>query len=163
MYEELWAGVELKIQNAVFHLRQMEQSLDPPEQTQENVALQVSGAIIHTDWQRSIYAHFDAFLSATRSVPEVIQCCFGVDLGHPVMRIWFDKMVDAERDRRKEFKKEFKTAYDTFRALPLGNARHISEHRSGVAPVVVTITGMFGITYVGDPVKHSQCRNSAYR
>lgn len=154
MHEHLWAGVELKLQNAVFHLRQMERSLDPPEQTAENVALQASGAIIDTGWQRSIYAHFDAFLSTTRSVPEIIQCCFGVDLGHPVMRNWFDKMTASEQGRRSEFKKKFKTAYENFRALPLGNARHISEHRSGVAPVIVRITGMFGITYVGDPVKH---------
>src|SRR5207248_2831362 len=35
---------------------------------------------------------------------------------------------------------------------PLSSARHISEHRRGFASVTVTVTGRFGITYVGDPV-----------
>ena len=88
-------------------------------------------------WQRSFYAHLDAFLSAARSVPEIIQCCFGVDEGHPIMKSWFGKLPDTEQLRRHEFKKQFKISYDSFRALPLGKVRHISEHRTGVAPVKV--------------------------
>ena len=72
MHEHLWAGVELKLQNAVFHLRQMERSIDRFEQTEESAELQASGAIFDTGWQQSIYAHVDAFLSAARSVPEII-------------------------------------------------------------------------------------------
>src|SRR5262249_32900207 len=45
------------------------------------------------------------------------------------------------------------TDYETFRALPLGTARHISEHRTGVPPVIVTVTGRFGLTYSGGPTK----------
>ncbi|MGH6636950.1 MAG: hypothetical protein ACRED0_12755, partial [Gammaproteobacteria bacterium] len=66
----------------------MDRSLQPPEQTTNNVVLEASGAIIDTGWQRSFYAHFDAFLSATRSVPWIIQCCFGADLANNVMRDW---------------------------------------------------------------------------
>ena len=152
MHEELWAGVELKLQNAEFHLQGMGRSLEPPERTATNVALQASGAIIDTGWQRSFYAHLDAFLSAARSVPEIIQCCFGVDEGHPIMKSWFGKLRETERLRRHEFKKQFKISYDGFRALPLGTVRHISEHRTGVAPVKVTISGLFGVTYIGGPV-----------
>jgi hypothetical protein len=152
MHEELWAGVELKLQNAEFHLQQMGRSLEPPEQTHWNVALQASGAIIDTGWQRSFYAYFDAFLSAARSVPEIIQCCFGVDLGHPTMKTWFKSLPVSEQTRRKGFRRQFKIDYDNFRALPLGTARHISEHRTGFAPVKVTISGMFGVTYIGSPV-----------
>lgn len=98
----------------------MGRSIQPPEQTAINVALQTSGALIDTGWQRSFYAYFDAFLSAARSVPEIIQCCFGVDLGHPDMEQWFKNELPAdERDRRHEFKKKFKPHYDRFRALPL--------------------------------------------
>jgi hypothetical protein len=68
-HEELWAGVELKLQYAEFHLQQMSRSLEPPERTHMNVALEAAGAIIGTDWQISLYAHFDALLSAARSVP----------------------------------------------------------------------------------------------
>jgi hypothetical protein len=152
MNEELWAGVELKLQHAEFHLHRMGESLEPPERTGTNVAMQAPGAIIDTGWQRSFYAHLDAFLSAARSVPEIIQCCFGVDEGHSEMRTCFKRLPEAERLRRQEFKKQFKGSYESFRALRLGTVRHISEHRTGVAPVKVTISGMFGVTYIGGPV-----------
>jgi hypothetical protein len=75
MDEKLWAGVELKLQSAEFFFEMMGRSLQPPKQTSINVALQASGAIIDTDWQRSFYAYLDAFLSTARSVPEIIQSC----------------------------------------------------------------------------------------
>jgi hypothetical protein len=151
MHEELWAGVELKLQNAEFHLQRMGRSLEPPERTHRNVALEASGAIIDTGWQRSFYAHLDAFLSATRSVAEIIKCCFGVD-SHPAMTAGFDQLPAEEQDRRRKFRRQFQTYYDGFCRLPLGTARHISEHRTGYAPVTVTINGSFGVTYTGGPV-----------
>ena len=155
MDEKLWAGVELKLQNAEFFFEMMGRSLQPPKQTSINVALQASGAIIDTDWQRSFYAYLDAFLSTARSVPEIIQCCFGVDLGHPEMKKWFNTLPADEQDRRHEFKKAFQPHYDGFRALRLGTARHISEHRTGVAPATVRINGrfLFGMIYIGGPVE----------
>jgi hypothetical protein len=42
-------------------------------------ALESMGVIVDDGWHRAFYAHLDAFLSATRSLPEIIQCCFGVD------------------------------------------------------------------------------------
>jgi hypothetical protein len=155
MDEKLWAGVELKLQYAEFHFDKLGRSLQPPKQTSTNVALQASGAIIDTGWQRSFYAYLDAFLSRARSVPEIIQCCFGVDdRGPREIKEWFKKLPADELDRRQEFKKHFKRHYDCFRALPLGRARHISEHRTGVAPVTVTISGRFGVTYIGNAVEH---------
>jgi hypothetical protein len=63
-------------------------------------------------------------------------------------------LADQEGNgRRREFQDKFKLDYDTFCALPLGTARHISEHRTGVAPVTVTVTGRFGVTYRGSPTK----------
>ena len=162
MHEKLWAGIELKLQHAAFHLRKMEQSIEPAELTATNVAIMSTGAIIDTRWQQSFYAHFDAFLSAARSVPEIIQCCFGVDEGHNAMKQWLRILSVAEQDRRAEFKRLFKKNYDDFRSLPLGKARQISEHRTGVVPVTVTISGLFGVTYIGgpaNPVPTSETRN----
>ncbi len=150
MDEKLWAGVELKLQNAEFFLDKMGRSIQPPERTSINVVLQSSDVIIDTGWQRSFYAYFDAFLSTARSVPEIIQCCFGEDLGHADMKKWFNALPADEQVRRQDFKKAFKSDYDGFRALPLGTARHISEHRTGVAPVTATISGWFGVTYIGN-------------
>jgi len=154
MDEKLWAGVELKLLYAEFHFDMMGRSIQPPKQSSINVALQASGAIIGNGWQQSFYAYLDALLSTARSVPEIIQCCFGVDRGHPEMKEWFRTRPEDEKERRKDFKKEFKTHYDGFRALRLGTARHISEHRTGVAPVTVTISGWFGVTYIGNAVEH---------
>jgi len=148
--EKLWAGVGLKLQYAAFHLQRMGQALEPPERTQWNVALEASGAIIDTGWQRSFYAHFDAFLSATRSVAEIIRCCFGVD-EHPAMTTWFDKLPAEEQARRCEFRSRFQAPYDSFVKSPLAAARRVSEHRTGYAQVTVTISGMFGVTYTGGP------------
>jgi len=150
MDEKLWAGVGLKLQYAAFHLQRMGQSLEPPERTAWSVAVQASGAIIDTGWQRSFYAHFDAFLSTTRSVAEIIKCCFGVD-DHRAVKEWLEDLPPEEQDRRREFSKEFQSHYELFCKRPLCAARRVSEHRTGYAQVKVTIEGMFG-TYIGGPV-----------
>src|SRR5205823_5690651 len=57
---------------------------------------------------------------------------------------------------------QFKTVHDTFRVLPLSNARNISLHRTGVAPVEVNITGRFGVSHIGTPIKHVPTAESAH-
>jgi hypothetical protein len=153
MHDELWAGIGSKLENAFFHLRQMGQSIQPPERTHMNIVQESAGAIIDTGWQRSFYAYFDAFLSAARSIPEIVRCCFGVDLGHPDMKAWFGALSNDEQRRRQEFNGQFKVTYDTFRLLDLGKARHVSEHRTGYAPAEVQIKGFFGVVYSGSAVK----------
>jgi hypothetical protein len=151
MDEKLWAGPALKLEFAEYHFTKMGRSLQPPARTVSNVALEAAGAIIDIGWQRSIYAHLDAFLSVTRSIAEIIQCCFGVDLANPEMRDWYSKLTHDERNQREEFRRQFEPYYKSFRALPLSKVRHIVEHRTGVAPATVTISGMFGVTHIGSP------------
>jgi hypothetical protein len=152
MNEELWAGAELKLEYAQFHFNDMARLVAIPQRSAWDVAVLTSGAIIDNGWQRFFYAHLDALLSAARSVPEIIQCCFGHDQARQ-MKTWFVGLSADEQRRRRKFSKEFKVSYDGFRALPLGNARHISQHRTGVAPVEVRVTGRFGVTYIGGPAK----------
>lgn len=152
MHDALWAGVSVKLENAAFHFDKMGQSLEPPERTAMNAALQAAGTIIDTRWQRSFYAHLDAFLSATRSVAEVIKACFGVD-DHREMRAWFTGLHPDEQRRRRDFRRRFQKHYEAFCKLSLGKARHVSEHRAGYPPVTATVNGMFGVTYVGSPTK----------
>ena len=160
---ELWAGVQLKLNHAAFHLEKMERALDPPERTHMNVALEAAGALLGTSWERPFYAHVDAFLSATRSIPEVIQSCFGEDKGAPTaVKQWFAALPAAEQNKRQQFTAQFKPHYDAFRALPLGTERHKTEHRIGYPGVTVTMMGRFGATYVGSPVQSvptSETRN----
>jgi hypothetical protein len=49
--------------------------------------------------------------------------------------------------------KHFKAHYEHFCQLPLSQARRVMEHRTGYAPVTVTIGGRFGVTYIGGPAK----------
>jgi len=158
MHEELWAGPHLKLQYAEFHLQKMEQSLEGPPRDQHSVAMQAAGVIIDTGWQRSIYPYLDAFLSTARSIPEIIQCCFGVDAAtrsksNKKMRKWFNQLSPDERDRRREFKKQFADDYRGFRSRRLSEVRHNIEHRTGVAPATVTIKGAFGDTHKGSPTE----------
>ncbi len=152
MHEELWAGIALKLDHASFHYEKMGESLDPPESNAWNVAAESAGRIIDTGWHRSLYAHLDAFLSATRSVAEIIKCCFGVD-PHREMRDWFDNLPADEKERRCEFRRRFQKHYDAFCQLPLGKARHVSEHRTGYPDAMAKVSGMFGVTYIGSPTK----------
>jgi hypothetical protein len=150
MHDELWAGVTFKLDNARFHFGKMGQSLGPPPNTYENVVQQSAGAIIDTGWRLSINAYLDAFLSATRSVAEVINCCFGHD---PNWRLkgWFDSRSPNEQCRRRQFSELFRDDYQQFVKQALSTERNISEHRRGFPKVSITITGMFG-RYHGDLV-----------
>ena len=143
---DLWAGIDLKIENAGFHFKGMVKSLQPPERPLYLVRL------TRENWRTAFYAHLDAFLSAARSVPELIRCCFGVE-DSSKMRNWFNALDREERERRHDFEAKFKADYVAFCELPLGAARHISEHRTGFPPVTATVSRRFGIIYHGDPIK----------
>ena len=58
----------------------------PPELDAHTGAMLAAAAIVDTGWPRFLYAHFDAFLVALRSVPEIIQCCFGKDVQNKEMK-----------------------------------------------------------------------------
>ena len=151
MHVELWAGAQLKLEYAHFHVARMQRALEPPEMTGDDAAIIASGAMVDTGWQRSIYPHFDAFLAAARSIPEIIQCCFGTDRDYRMLR-WVQQLPAEERARRRAFRHQF-TGYRTFRDLPLSRTRHTSQHRRGYADVKLTISGRFGVTYIGGPAK----------
>jgi hypothetical protein len=120
---DLWPGIDLKLENAQFHLEGMGQALQPPERTAYTTVLESHGALIGGNWHRAFYAHLDAFLSAARSVPELIRCCFGVDDGPKKMREWFQALDPAEQTRRREFSDRFKP--DSVIAVPKMSARVI--------------------------------------
>jgi hypothetical protein len=151
MNDALWAGAELKIEYGNFHLQCMARALELPERTHWSVAVEASGAILDTGWQRTLYPHFDAFLSVVRSIPEIIRACFGTDVANKPMRAWFKSLSPEEQAARSEFQVQYAKPYEEFRALPLSNVRHIIEHRTGVPDVEVKISGQFGVDYRGGP------------
>jgi hypothetical protein len=69
------------------------------------------------------------------------------------MREWFKQLSTDEQDRRTKFKTQFAGDYRGFRSRRLSEVRHNIEHRTGVAPVTVTIKGAFGDTHKGSPTQ----------
>lgn len=118
VHDDLWAGVHLKIQYAGFHLLEMQRSLHPPELTHNDIVQISSGAIVANNWQQRFFPHFDAFLMAARSVPEIINACFGPDRS-PQMKDWFNDLDSDEKSRRLRFGEAFKLARESSRVLPL--------------------------------------------
>src|ERR1041384_3796742 len=127
MQDELWAGLDRKLANAKFHFEHMWSSVLPPSGRMAAI-MESNGQISDTKWQEAFYAYYDAFVSTTRSVAQVLQCCFGYDK-YPKIDAWFKTLSKDEQCRRLDFCKQFKPHFRQFDRHPLGTARHVSEHR----------------------------------
>jgi len=146
----MWDAIENKLDGAEFSLGEMGRDLVSPavgNPTMAAIAIS-SGAVVGHPWQRRFYHHLDAFLAITRSVPDIVRCCFGVD---PVMGSWLSSLDPAEIARRKAFQAKFTKPFEDFKKLPLSGARNVALHR-GVAPVEVQINGRWGV-YTGGPLE----------
>jgi hypothetical protein len=86
-----------------------------------------------------------------RSIPEIIRCCFGRDPHHE-LEDWFASLPAEEQKRRGIFSERYARDLQAFRELPLGQARHVSFHRSGLPEAQVHISGAFGVVHTGGPV-----------
>ncbi len=150
MCEELWAGVGRKISNARSSLGEMGHSLQHDRRAEARASAASVPVGMPTGWEESFYAALDAFLMTARSVPEVINCCFGEDRS-PQMRNWFSALPPAEKARRQTFSTSFRSDFQGFRALDLSNERDVTVHRRGYPDVVITKTGKWG-EYTATPI-----------
>lgn len=150
MHEHLWKGADLKLEYASLHLQRMREALMPPERTTLIVALQISGTNIETDWQRHLYAYFDAFLPCVRSVADIVNCCFGHDTNGR-LKNWFNSLLIDEQTRRKDFTKKFEAERKSFDNHLLTKARDVTAHRAGYPPIEVAFTGLWGVRYESNP------------
>src|SRR5262249_7383302 len=136
----LWSGIDLKLEHARFFYQEMSRALQP---NRGAAALQASGALVDARWQYSFYAYLDAFLVMTRSIPAIIEFCFGKD--PQIKNTSFEALDQDEQMRRLNFSREFGLLHREFRQHPLSEQRNISFHRTGYPDVEVKITGRFGI------------------
>jgi hypothetical protein len=152
--QQLWAGVELKLAYAHFHLEEMGRSISYRQPSQHEVAVMTSGAVFGGNWQRTFYPHFDAFLAAARSIPSIIEACFGADRGSSEMKEWFGNLNSDERDRRSRFRRALSDSllYKACNDHPLTHARNTVLHRTGVAALQVKISDFFGVVHTGGPL-----------
>jgi hypothetical protein len=161
VYEHLWLGVDARIAEAHHACGEMYRSLQqPPEHRHWNVAL-MAGAVFHSPWQDHFYGHVSTFLAKVRSVPSIIEACFGADRGSPEMRDWLKGVPPDELCRREAFSDKFRADRQTFRDHHLTNERDVSEHRRGFPNIEATVVGPFGTEYVARPdrrIPTSECR-----
>jgi len=149
----MWGRAEGKLQEAARHWVQMCEALQPPRRKGWMAAMESQGVIIGGDWQQLFYTHVNSFLTTARSVPWIIEACFGVDRGNRIMKNWFDQLPAEEQARRRAFCKDFRPLRNCFDRHMLTGARDQTVHRSGFPPVEVTVRGNFGKTYTGGPDK----------
>jgi hypothetical protein len=148
MHEDLWANVHRKIEEARRAYDQMGTSLRPPKGHQR---IEAAGAMAEHDWQKSFCPAVGDFLTKVRSVPWIIDACFGKDVGHPRMKEWFASLADDEQLRRKNFSTEFADDQKAFRAYYLTNERDVTVHRLGFPDVKVEVLGPFGQMHTATP------------
>ena len=150
-----WEGVDFKLSGAAFYLREMHKDLTPASDRpgMQAYAYMTSspGTIVSSLWQNHFYHHFDAFIQAARSIPDIIQWQFGLDRCAP--KAWKDTLSTQELERREKFQKEFEHDFKQFRDLPLSKVRVMTVHRTGTAPVHVEVTGQWGVIYRGGPTQ----------
>jgi hypothetical protein len=141
-----WNGVEFKQGEAEFFFQEMTQDLIPasarPGLRAYAAYFSSPGTIVGNLWQSRFYYHLDAFLSAVRSIPDIIQACFGCD---PRVQSWVDQLPPTEPDRRKRFQAQFLPTYLAFNRLSLSRARNMTLHGAGTPPVTVEVSGRWGV------------------
>jgi len=147
MNEELWQGIEFKVEEGRFFLEQMSKVLVPLWLTDGtwHPAYGVSAA----RWQPDFYFYLDAFIGATRSIPDVIQKCFGWDKYSEDE--WPKPLDTDEIDRRNKFQAEFTNLYQGFRRQPISRLRIGTFHWSGVPSVQTKAKVLGGQEYTGKP------------
>ena len=97
MHDDHWAGVESALSGAQFHLIEASRSLQPPERTAISVVLKSAGTIVWKPWEEPFYSNVRSFLQQARSVPFVIESCFGRDNGIKELKAWFNALSEDEQ------------------------------------------------------------------
>jgi hypothetical protein len=147
MHEKLWQGIEFKLREAEFFLDRMGKVLVPPRIADPHwhPAYGLSAAA----WQPDFYFYLDAFIGAARSIPDVVQKCFGWD--ERSKNEWPSPLGPDEIDRRKEFQARFTDTYSNFHRQPLSRVRVGTFHWSGVPSVQTKAKVFGGDEYTGRP------------
>ncbi|MBI3407538.1 MAG: hypothetical protein HY040_04180 [Planctomycetes bacterium] len=147
--------VDRKLSEARAHLHEMGQVMIHPSHKsgfprQLAVMMSSAGTIIHHPWQEHFDRALNAFLSSTRSVPDIIFKRCGYDK-YAGGKNWLQSLDSNEQDRRRQFHDQFESKFKPFCDHPLSVERKEVAHWSGVAHWEVRINGHFGRTYVRGP------------
>jgi hypothetical protein len=163
-----FALIRQRLEEASEHLTEMGRAIIHPRHkpgfTSTHAAIMsCPWTIIAHDWQGPFERGLNGFLTATRSVPDIITKQLGYDphgmrlpwhtrLAKALKRRWHGPTTaDEETKRRKKFQRKFEKKFAKFRQHPLSEERHEVIHRSGLPHWEVRVKGRFR-TYVGGPM-----------
>lgn len=149
MHDDLWQGVDFKLAEAEFFLDRMGTVLIPPRASDPtwHPAYSSNGA----RWQPDFYFYLDAFIAAARSIPDVVQKCFGWD---PHSKSdWPEALDDDEKLRRDAFQAEFGKHYLAFHRQALSRVRVGTFHWRGMPCVQAKAKSFGGEEYAGSPAR----------
>jgi hypothetical protein len=147
MHEELWQGIEFKLAEAEFFLDRMGKVLLPAHITDPRWHPAYGHSAAH--WQPDFYFFLDAFIGATRSVPDVIQKCFGWD--ERSKDEWPQPLDCDETDRRRKFQARFTGLYVAFHRQALSRVRVGTFHWRGMPSVQTKARVFCGPEFTGKP------------
>jgi hypothetical protein len=138
MPQDFWMPIYAKLESAAGHLEQASRAISPESLPPHYVAIQSMGAIVsNPNWQRQLHSALSAFLVDCRSVPDIIQSCFGAYRNQK----WVSMRPLDEAQRRVEFQDRFKPLYIRFTKLPLSYARVDTVHNQGFPEFWVRTSG----------------------
>jgi len=147
MHEALWQGIEFKLAEAKFFLDLMGKVLVPPQLNDPHWHPAYGPPV--TQWQPDFYYYLDAFIGSTRSIPDVIQKCFGWD--QRSRQEWPQPLDTGEVDRRERFQAQFTGLYVAYHRLPLSRVRVGTFHWLGFPSVQTKGKVFCGQEYTGKP------------
>jgi hypothetical protein len=160
--DDLWLGIDLKLQAAQGTLADMRKALRLAPPTALTVAQESGGAISGgPDWQSNFWPLVNRFLAEVRSVPAIIEACFGKDLGSREMRIWWAGLDPGEQKRREAFSNMFRAERAAIDSHSLTPQRNVSEHRRGIVEMEAKVIGPFGNVHTATPTQRimdAECR-----
>jgi len=150
-HDDLWTGVDLKIQAARDSLEEMRKVFRPPMPTAWSVVQESTGTIVGgPDWQKIFYPLVARFLSEVRSVPWIIEASFGEDRS-PKMHAWWSSLPPGEQTRRKAFSAQFRPHRAAIDIHDLTTERDVAEHRLGIPQIEGKVIGPFGQVHTATP------------
>jgi hypothetical protein len=129
---DCWTNIEEKLESAGRHLTQANREINP-EWGPQYVAIQCTGAKVSDPrWRAKLSSDISAFVTDCRSIPDIIESCFGVDSNK-----WVKTLAPDEQRRRRKFQKSFK--YESFKRLRLSRARVDTVHRQSFVEIWVKV------------------------
>jgi hypothetical protein len=114
------------------------------------------------DWQGMIWQLVSRFLAEVRSVPPIIEACFGKDLKSREMKNWWnDDLTLDEQQRRETFSDQFRADRKVIDDHALTTERNVAEHRLGIPEIEGKVVGPFGAVHTATPtnrIPDAECR-----